>query len=292
MDDLTKSILLTPFNILYKINPVLETKLLYRLKMGEKLDLEHPRTFNQKLQWIKLYDKNQLKTVCCDKYTVREYVESKGLSHILNELYWEGFDPEMIPFDDLPERFVIKVTHGSTFNIICKDKAKLDREKTVIQLKKWLKAKFIPCYGEWWYGVVKPRVIVERFLEDPEYNELIDYKIMCFNGEPKLIDVHTERFNGHKRNFYDLDWNYLEGYKLKFDNGKLIPKPKVLDRVLEYASILSKDFIHARVDFYIIGTDVYFGELTFANGAGFDKLSPREFDLQMGEWLKLPSNKN
>ena len=291
MDDVMKSILLTPFNILYKINPVAETKLLFRLKTGEKLDLEHPRTFNQKLQWLKLYDKNQLKTVCCDKFTVREYVESKGLGHILNELYWEGSDPEQIPFDTLPDQFVIKVTHGSTFNIICKDKAKLDREKAVKQLKKWLKARFIPCYGEWWYGKVRPRVIVERYLEDPEYNELIDYKVMCFGGEPKLIDVHTERFSGHKRDFYDLDWKHLDGYRLKYENGKLIPKPKVLDEALKYASILSQDFIHARVDFYIIGTEIYFGEVTFANGAGFDKLSPRAFDLQMGEWIKLPLHK-
>ena len=156
MDNIKKNIILTPFNILYKISPKLDLKILFRLKLGYKLNLKNPRTYNEKLQWIKLYDKNPLMPKCCDKYAVREYIEEKGYGSILNNLIWEGFNPEDIPFDDLPDKFVLKVTHGSTFNIICQDKSKLDREDVIKNCKKWLKAKFLPCYGEWFYGIEKP----------------------------------------------------------------------------------------------------------------------------------------
>jgi len=126
MDNLTKNIVLTPFNILYKFNPKLSLKILFRLKLGYSLSLENPQTYNEKLQWIKLYDHNPLMPKCCDKYRVREYIEYKNYSNILINLIWQGFHPEEIPFDDLPNQFVIKVTHGSTFNIICTDKNKIE----------------------------------------------------------------------------------------------------------------------------------------------------------------------
>ena len=156
MDTIKKRIILTPLNILYKISPKLELELLFWMKQGYRLNLKNPKTFNEKIQWIKLYDKNHLMPKCVDKYTVREYVKSKGCGDILNELLWEGFNPEDIPFDKLPNRFVIKVTHGSTFNIICKNKKKLNIPEAKEKLSKWLKEKFIPCYGEWFYGIEKP----------------------------------------------------------------------------------------------------------------------------------------
>ena len=289
MNNIAKNIILTPFNILYKINPELNLKILYRLQTGQKLSLEKPITYNEKLQWIKLYDKNELMPKCCDKYTVREYVESCGCSEILNDLIWEGFDPSDIPFDDLPKQFVIKVTHGSGFNIICNNKDELDRVKTIKQLNIWLKGKFIPCYGEWFYGVIKPRIIIEKFLSDDKSTIPEDYKIMCFHGEPRYIIVDTDRFTHHKRNIYDLNWNLLEGYNMGFDNDNPIEKNEKLEELLEYSRKISKNFKHARIDFYVVDNKIYFGEITFTNGAGFDRIAPHSFNIEMGNWLKLPN---
>ena len=292
MDTHKKNIIMLPFNILYKINPKLELKILFRLKQGYRLNLKHPKTFNEKLQWIKLYDKNPLMPKCVDKYAVREYVKNVGCEDILNELYWEGFDPEQIPFDELPDKFVIKVTHGSTFNIIVTDKSKLDIKEAIKKCKIWLKEKFLPCYGEWFYGIEKPRIIVEKYLEDNQTKgELYDYKIFCFNGNPKLVDVHCGRFGEHKRNIYDLDWNYLEEVYFKYEHFDGIEKPEKLNELLKYAKKLSSKFNHVRVDFFIVNNKIYFGELTFTNGAGLDTIKPYTFDLKMGNWLKLPINK-
>ena len=287
MDNLTKNIILTPFNLLYKLNPALDLKLLFRLKLGYKLDLQNPVTYNEKLQWIKLYDKNPLMPKCCDKYAVRSFVEDMGCGELLNTLYWEGFDPEQLPFDQLPQQFVIKVTHGSTFNIIVKDKQKLDRKQTVQTLKKWLDAKFIACYGEWFYGIEKPRVIVEQYLEDKSLGELLDYKVFCFNGKAKLVDVHSGRFGEHKRNIYDTQWNFLDQVYFKYPHGQLLPRPAQLEQMLEYAEKLSQPFRHARVDFFLVDGRLYFGEITFTNGAGFDAITPYSFDEEMGSWLEL-----
>lgn len=287
MDNLTKSFILTPFNILYKISPKLTLKALFRLKSGGKLDLNHPKTYNEKLQWIKLFDKNPLMPKCCDKYTVRGYVESKGCGEILNTLIWEGFNPEDIPFDTLPKRCVIKVTHGSTFNIICEDSSKLDRAEVISKCKKWLKAKFLPCYGEWFYGVEKPRVIVEKYLDDGT-GRLRDYKIYCFNGEPRYIGVDSGDETHHYKDIYDTDWKLQEGYEMAYPcSGKAIEKPKALDELLRLSRILSEDFLHARVDFYVVDGKPVFGEITFTNSAGFGRVRPREFELSMGEYLKL-----
>lgn len=289
MNNLAKNIILFPFNRLYRISPKACLKILFRIKQGYKLDLKNPTTYNEKLQWIKLYDKNPLMPICCDKYAVRSYVESKGCGEILNELYWEGFDPEDIPFGELPEKFVVKVTHGSTFNIICTDKDTLDRNQVVEKCKKWLKAKFLPCYGEWFYGVEKPRVIVEKYLDD-HTGRLRDYKVYCFNGLPKYIGVDTGNANGdHFKDIYDVNWHILKGYEMAYPNsGKAIEKPKVLNELLKYAHILSEDFLHARIDFYIVEDHIIFGEITFTNSAGFGRVEPKEFALDMGNSIKLP----
>ncbi len=291
MNATLKRWVLWPFNIMYKLCPVSETKLLFVLKTGHRLNLKNPKTFNEKLQWIKLFDRNERKPQCVDKYTVRNFIKERGCGEILNSLLWQGFDPKDIPFDNLPEKFVIKVTHGQGMNIICKNKAALDKKKTVKILKKWLRTKYLPCYGEWFYGVIRPRIIIEKFLGDENDQEPIDYKIFCFNGEPKLIDVHTGRFIDHKRNFYDLEWNVIKGVGIKYptDENEVVPKPDELDLMLEYARRLSKPFIHVRVDLYIVNNKVYFGELTFTNGAGFDKVYPKEFDIKLGSYIDIKS---
>lgn len=291
MDTIKKRILLTPFNILYKISPSLELKLLFRIKQGYRLNLNNPTTFNEKIQWIKLYDKNPLMPKCVDKYTVRDYVKSKNCEDILNELLWYGFNPEDIPFDRLPNKFVIKVTHGSTFNIICKNKEELDIEKTKKKLSRWLKEKFIPCYGEWFYGIEKPRIIVEKFIESKD--GLKDYKVFCFDGEPKYIAVYSNRniYNKPNQEIYDLNWKLVHGhtnnYKLP---NKLTSKPQKLDELVEYASILSKDFKHARIDFFIEKDKIYFGEITFTSSAGFGKFSSINFEKKLGDLIDINKN--
>ena len=291
---LIKNVLLTPFNLLYRVNPELNAKVLFRLKVGQRLRLDAPKTYNEKLQWIKLYDHNPLMPLCVDKFTVRRHVEDKGLGRLLNQLLWEGEDPEAIPYDDLPDQFVIKVTHGSSFNIICRDKAKLDRQATARRLRRWLRAKYLPCYGEWFYGQVKPRIIVERMLSNHAGTEALDdYKIYCFNGVPRYISVDSGRqTDRHTKNIYDTDWKLQQGWEMAYpSDGVAAPKPPCLDELLEYARVLSEDFLHARVDFYVTDEGPVFGEITFTNSAGFGRVRPEAFALKMGEYLRLPIDK-
>lgn len=278
-----------PFNILYKINPELELKLLFRLKLGYPLDLDNPKTYNEKLQWIKLYDKNPLMTKCCDKYTVREYIKENGYEKLLNKLLWQGYDPQKIPFEKLPERFVIKVTHGSTFNIICTNKSKLDKKKIISKCKKWLNFRFLPCYGEWFYGVEKPRIIIEEYLEGENGMPLFDYKFFCFNGIPQLAYIDTWKGGKHSINAYDMNCKRIDGVELGYpcDSETCIEKPAAWNEMKEIAATLSKAFTHVRVDLYYTHGKIYFGELTFTKGAGFSKIRPYEFDLKMGKWMEL-----
>lgn len=283
-----KSLILFPMNVLYSISPKKCLELMFRLKQGRKLDLKNPKTYNEKLQWIKLYYKDDRMSKCGDKYLVRSYVESMGCEDTLNNLLWSGFDPEEIPFDELPEKFVIKTTHGSGFNIICKDKNSLDREATIKKLKKWLKVKYLKCYGEHWYRVEKPRVIIESFLENTDGTPLYDYKFFCFNGEPKYVYVDTWKDGAHHINMYDINFNLLKevslGYPRDFSN---ITPPENYEELKAIAIKLASDFPHVRVDLYSVNKKVYFGEMTFSKGAGFDKILPAEFEREMGDCINL-----
>lgn len=283
----TKNLILMPLNLLYKIAPELELKLLFRLKQGYKLDLKNPTTYNEKIQWIKLYDKNPLMPKCVDKYTVREHIEQIGCKEILNDLLWDGFNPEEIPFDELPSKFVIKVTHGSTFNIICTDKSKLDIEDSKKKLKRWLKEKFIPCYGEWFYGIEKPRIIVEKFIEADE--DLKDFKVFCFNGVPRIIGVYSNRFNGKLcQELYDTEWNLINEHTGHYELPEhLTEKPENLETILEYSKKISDGFRHVRVDFFNPSNNLIFGEMTFTGSAGYGKYSSRAFAERMGSYLDI-----
>ena len=287
MNNILKSILLTPFNLLYRFSPECDLKILFFIKQKYRLNLDNPKTYNEKLQWIKLYDHNQLMPKCCDKYVVREFVKHQGCEAILNNLIWQGFNAEDIPFDSLPKKYVIKVTHGSTFNIIVNG-TEIDREAAIKKINKWLKAKFLPCYGEWFYGVETPRIIIEDFIESSDDEQLRDYKVFCFNGVPKIIRIDTDRFTNHKMDFFTPEWERIQNGNMGCPaSGRDFKKPRCLDELLTYAGKLSKPFHHARVDFYITNEQIIFGEITFTNGAGFDKFSDREFDLMLGNWLIL-----
>ncbi len=283
----TKNVLLAPFNLLYKISPELELKLLFRIKQGYRLNLKNPKTYNEKIQWIKLYDKNPLMPKCVDKYMVREYIEKIGCGNILNDIIWYGFDPDEIPFEELPNKFVIKVTHGSTFNIICTDKTRLDIDGSKKKIRKWLKEKFIPCYGEWFYGVEKPRIIVEKFIESKE--DLKDFKVFCFDGVPKIIGVYSNRFNGTLcQELYDTEWNLINEHTGNYRLPKeLTQKPENLSQIIELAGRISNGFRHVRVDFFNPENNLIFGEMTFTGSAGFGKYSSRMFAEKMGQYLKI-----
>lgn len=290
MNKQVKKIILAPMNLLYRINPELDIKILYRLRTGRKLNLENPKTYSEKLQWIKLNYKNKLLPICADKYKVRQFVKKCGCENILTKLLWEGYNPCDIPFEDLPQKFVIKVTHGSGMIIICKNKNELNIPKTIRTLKRRLKEKYLPCYGEWFYGVIKPRIVIEEFLDDGKGYSPVDYKIYCFHGEPKYIIAHVDRFTNYRSNIYDLEWNPIQNINIslkEMDPNLTVEKPKELDQLLEYARILSKHFIHVRVDLYILNSKIYFGELTFTSDSGFVTINPIEMEEKIGSWIDL-----
>lgn len=280
-----KNIILFPMNLLYSINPKIELKLMFYLKQRYKLRLNNPQTYNEKINWQKLYYHNSMMSICSDKYLVRDYVKKHECEHILNELFWQGENPEDIPYDKLPDQFVIKVTHGSGFNIICSEKSKLDFKKTSKSLRKWLKSKYIKCYGENWYGREKPRIVVEKYLKNNDGSALFDYKFFCFNGEPEYVYVDTWKDGGHHINMYDINFNLLKnvslGYPTDFSDDVVMPDN--YQEMIEIARKLSKDFPHVRVDLYNVNGKIIFGEMTFSKGAGFDRILPYEFDLQMGK---------
>lgn len=284
-----KNMVLAPMNVLYKINPKAELKLMFRLKQKYKLNLDNPKTYSEKINWQKLYYNNSLFSVCSDKYFVRDFVKKRGCGDYLNTLIWDGFSPKEIPFDDLPDQFVIKVTHGSGFNIICKDKKSLDRSITIRKISRWLKTKYLACYGEHWYGKERPRIIVENYLEDSTKQSLYDYKFFCFDGQPYYVYVDTWKNGQHHINMYDADFTLRKEVSLGYptDLSSNIQKPQNYDEMLEVAKKLSKGFPHVRVDLYNINGAIVFGEMTFSKGAGFDRILPFEFDLEMGSHFQL-----
>ena len=263
----------------------------YKKRTGKNLNLENPKTFNEKIQWLKLYDNSPLKTKLADKYLVREWIEEQIGSKYLIPLLgvWNNFDE--IDFDKLPEKFVLKANHGSHWNIIVKDKSKLDKSKAKKKFDKWMARDYTFKAGlELQYRGIKPKIIAEKFIEDTN-GELNDYKIMCFNGEPKFVWVDCGRYSNHTKNIYDLDWN-LQPFKMTYPISKTpIARPENLDKMIELAKILCKDFAFVRVDFYNVDGKIYFGEMTFTSMSGTDKFEPEKYDLELGNMLTLPEKK-
>lgn len=264
-------------------------KKLYKFRMGKELDLNNPETFNEKLQWLKIHNRNPLYTTMVDKYAVKKYVADKiGEKYIIPTLgVWDNV--EDIAFNKLPKQFVLKCTHDSGGIVICKDKSVLDFNEAKKKLKKSLETNFFLKWREWPYKNVKRRIIAEEFLEDANANELVDYKVLCFNGEPKIVEVHKGRFNGkHTTDNYDIFWNKtdIEQYDLP-KSDEIMPKPAFLEEMLRLSKLLSKDLVHVRVDWYFANNRLYFGELTFFDGSGFN-LFCGDADELLGSWIKLP----
>lgn len=264
--------------------------LLYKVKSGRVMNFNNPQTFNEKLQWLKLYNKNPFYSRMVDKYEVKQYVAATiGEQYVIPTLgVWNSADE--VDFDTLPNQFVLKCTHDSGSVIICKDKQKLDRESTLYFLRKNIKRNFYILGREWPYKNVEHRIIAEKFMVDESKKELKDYKIFCFGGEPRLIEVDFDRFTEHKRNIYDTDWNLLDLTILyPRDTGRVINRPTSLSKMLDLARKLSQGIPFIRVDFYVIGAEIYFGELTFFHEAGFELFQPDEWNKKLGDWIVLPT---
>lgn len=276
--------------VLRSIPDTVYLKYMYKKEMGRKLDLKNPKTFNEKLQWLKLHDRNSIYTKMVDKYEVRQYIkETIGEKYLIPLIGgpWEKFRD--IDFSKLPKQFVLKCTHDSGSVTICTDKNKFDIEKVRKKIDRSLRGNFFYGGREWPYKNVKPRIIAEKYMVDESGTELKDYKIFNFNGVPQIIQVDFNRFAGHKRNLYTTNWEFLEvAIEYPSDSNIKIDKPEKLEEMLNLAQMLSKSIPHLRTDFYSIGNKIYFGELTFYHESGFGKFMPDEWDKKFGDWIILP----
>jgi len=260
----------------------------YRRILNEKLNLKNPQTFNAKIQWLKLYDRNPKYTQLTDKYAVREYVKDRIGEQYLNELIGVYSNVDEIDFERLPNKFVLKATHGSGWNIVCDNKEKLNIQEVKARLAKWLKLNWYHKKGEWNYKNIHPRIICEKYLEGDKQVGLVDYKFFCYHGNPKFIDVHVDRFTNHMEALYDKKW-ILQPFHLEYPPppNREIPQPAQLDLMVELAKKISSGIDFCRVDLYNFNNSVIFGEITFYDGSGFDLFIPREFDYILGTYLNL-----
>ena len=266
-------------------------KLLYRVLTGEKCNLKNPITFNEKLQWLKLHDRKPEYSDMVDKYEVRKVIENTIGEEYLIPCYgvYNSFDD--IEFSKFPEQFVLKCTHDSGSVVICKDKTSFDLDSAKQRLESAMKRNYYSTYREWPYKFVKPRIIVEKFMIDESGDDLKDYKVMCFNGEAKIIEVHENRFTDgkeHTQTFYDRNWKKLnivqEGLMYVREERTA---PAQLNKILELSEILAKDMYHVRIDWYIINDKIYFGEITFYDGSGFEAFPNREDNVFLGNLIKI-----
>lgn len=270
------------------INDYMYVKWHYYFHMHKFPNLNNPKTYNEKLQWLKLNDIHLEYTQMVDKYETKEYVRKKiGKEHIIPALgVWNTFDE--IDFNSLPNQFVLKTTHDSASVAVVKDKSMLDIKKVRKEFNKRLRKNFFYYHREYPYKYIKPRIIAEKYMVDESGYELKDYKFFCFDGEPKMLFVATDRPFDTRFDFFDTEFNHLpfkQGHPLAI---KEIRKPVGFEKMLEISRKLSKGIPHVRVDLYDINGHIYFGEMTFFHYSGYVPFEPEEWDYKVGEWLKLP----
>lgn len=279
--------------LLCGISPKLSVKFWYRLYLKKPLDLEHPKTLDEKIQWMKLYyyKDNPLVYQCADKFRVRDYVKNCGLEHILNDLIATYHSVNEINWDVLPQKFVLKWNFSNGGNIICSDKSKLDRKQAIKELNRFQKIKPHLKYAEPQYDVEKV-LLCEKFIETQNGEAPVDYKFYCFNGEAKYVLCCYGRSIDHRPAFYffDKDWQLQRFNKMgkEAPEGFTMPKPEGMDDLFHYAEILSKPFPFVRADFYLENGKAYFGELTFTPGGGYDMNRLPETQLKFGQMVNLP----
>ena len=267
-------------------------KIQYRMKLKRRLNLKNPQRFTEKLQWYKLYYRNPIMHQCVDKYDVREYVKSKGLENILNELYGVYDKPEEIDFNKLPNKFVIKTTAGGGGQnvLVCDNKNTLDIASTIQKLNYWLKLNPKKSFGrEWAYEGTDNRIIIEKMLEgnDENLSGINDFKFFCYNGKVEYIVFDGDRYIKHKRNFYDKDWHYIDIQSDCEKLGDIIKKPKMLKQMKEVCETLANGFPFVRVDLYCMNGKITFGEMTFYPWTGYVQYNPDSFDYDLSEGFEL-----
>lgn len=281
---------------LYKTNREKYLQYKCKKKLGYKINLENPQTYNEKIQWLKLYWYDERAKKCVDKYEVRHYIKEKGYENLLNELYgvYDSFDE--IDFKKLPEQYVLKVTHNSGGVVVVDKKHPLNMEKAKQKINLAMSNDYFVQSQEWVYKDMRPRIICEEYIESEDGEQAKDYKFFCSNGKVQFLFVASDRgyINGRpttKFDFYTPDWKLLpvqQGYPT---SGKVLPVPQNLSKMIEIAEDLSKDFPHVRVDFYNEFEKIIFGELTFFHFSGTKKFNPAEYDKTFGQYIDLSNIK-
>jgi len=265
-------------------------QLLYLKSHGRVLHSRRPRTFNEKLQWYKRYYRDPLMTTLADKLAVRGYLEAHGHGHLLNELYGVYDRPEEIDFDQLPESFVLKATHGSNMNIICRDRKRLDLEKSRAEMRSWLATDYYHSGRQWCYKGIRPRLICEKYLENEEFGELLDYKFYCFGGKPEFLWICSGRYSaaGVAYNAYDMKGQRLRVFKGKPACDLDVRIPADFAAMVAVARELCGNFPFIRVDLYRVNGKLIFGEFTFYPDSGMVPFSPDEYNTVFGDLFILP----
>lgn len=278
-------------NAVNSVSPKTATKILHYKKTGKLLDLNNPTLFNDKLQWLKLYENNNLVTICADKYEVYNYVSKNGNPNILNKLLAVYESTDEIDWDKLPDKFAIKCNHGCGYNIVTSNKLELNKEDVFYQLNKWLKRSYGKAHLEYHYDRIKPKIIIEEYIENKAGLLPLDYKIYCFNGKPELVLVCSERENKLKLDFFDLNWERLNiGHKFNESDKELV-KPSCFDEMIKNAEELSKPFAFVRIDFYDKDGVAILGEFTFTPAANTAKYYNDFGQKYLGDLLTLPNAK-
>ena len=266
----------------------------FKIRYGRKIDFRNPKTFNEKLQWMKIYNRNPGYSKLVDKAEVKKWVASRiGEQYVIPTIgVWNT--TKDIPYSELPEQFVLKCSHDSGSVVICKSKTSFDKEGAYKKLQEASKKNMFWWGREWPYKNVKPRIIAEQYMEDLSDGdgELTDYKFMCFNGKVKCVFTCTDRFSdGLKVTFFDTDWNKLPFERHYPASEKQITPPKNLAKMIQLAEILAEEIPFVRVDFYESNETIFFGEMTFFPGNGMEEFRPEEWDYTMGNWITLPERR-
>ena len=267
-------------------------KKLYKKRMGEELNLKAPKSYTEKLNWLKLHDRNPAYTLMVDKFGVREYISEKIGEEYLVPLIGSWSSVEDIDFTQLPNEFVLKCNHDNGI-IVCNNKENLDVDNVKKELQFHLNRDYYKKAREWPYKNVDRKIICEQFMKNTDGDPLVDYKLFCFNGVPRFVMVNSDRFSKDtklKTDIYDMEWNYMNMQDGPYPMaGDVFEKPECLEEMRFLAEKLSKGIPFVRVDFNYWNKQLYFGELTFYHSAGFESFQPKEWDNKLGEWLKLPT---
>jgi len=281
--------------LLFYFFPVLMARHRYRIHVGRRLPLHDPKTFDEKLLWLMLYWRHPLKTQCADKYGMRVYLEAMGYGDLAVDLLGVYEKSSDIDFAALPDRFVLKCTHGCGFNLLCRDKTTLDIEKTRRQLDVWMKQDFSKVHGEIQYAEIQPRILCERFLDDGSGGALTDYKLHCFHGKLHFTTVCSGRGpdgQGAAYDHYDRDWQrQMAISKSGVHPERWRPCPAAYPELLEAAEALSKPFPYVRLDFYCPNDRIMLGEMTFTPAGCIDTGYTDEAQEQLGALIQLPERR-